>query len=189
MREPLAAEGAMVVPMMAAQLQDLALAEEQLLERLRSLVGTLEARTAQLHALGVFTEYAAIHRAYCVLAEGGSLEALKRALFLQWLSRVEPPFLSGMLDLDHEAERRTGALVERLCASSSVDAELGWMLPYYSSIADWALPPAEDCPQLAAFCEANASDDIGRCVANAELEGRGQLGDYWRSIRRAAPSP
>lgn len=168
----------------ATELLDLAREEDRLLRQVRSLKGTMEAKTAELEALGVFSAYAAIHRRYVELAEDGSLEALKRALFLQWFGVVEPPFLTGISDLDRESVRRTGALVEGLCASKTVDDELGWMLPYYFRIADWAFPPPEECPHLSTYCETNKPQGLVQPQPGAQLEGRGQMGDYWQSMVR-----
>jgi hypothetical protein len=79
----------------------------------------------------VFRAYADVHRDYVDLAEGGDVEALKRAVFLQWFEVVEPPFLTGLSGLHDSAASRLMALLERRCADGGIDDELGWMLPYY----------------------------------------------------------
>jgi len=154
------------------ELDDLAREEGRLLRQVRSLEGTVEAKGAGLGALGVFAAYAEVHRRYTALAEAGSTEALKRALFLQWFAAAEPPFLTGISELDREAERRTAMLTERLCATGTMDEELGWMLPHYFLIASWAFPLSE-CPQLSAYCEENEPADAVLPPPEARLEGRG----------------
>jgi len=109
-------------------LEELERADERLLGYVAGVEGTMEGKTTALTELG---EY--IH-----LAEAGDVEALKRAIFLQWFEVAEPPFLSGILDLDREAATRGMALVERLCAGGEIEDELAWMFPYYFLIAEWA---------------------------------------------------
>jgi len=119
-------------------LEELERADERLLGYVAGVEGTMEGKTTALTELGVFRAYTEIHREYIHLAEAGDVEALKRAIFLQWFEVAEPPFLSGILDLDREAATRGMALVERLCAGGEIEDELAWMFPYYFLIAEWA---------------------------------------------------
>lgn len=169
-------------------LEELQREEDRLLEQVRLTEGTVEARTSALAAHGVFRSYTKIHSHYVELAETGDFEALKRAIFLQWFEVVEPPFLTGIQGLDKNAVVRAIALIEQLCAATAIDDELAWMLPYYYLIADWAFPSAEKCPHFIAYCKANEPKGLVRLPARTRLEGRGQMGDYWRSMQRSRVS-
>lgn len=157
--------------------------ETQLLARVGSVEGTMEVKTAAL--AGVSQAYATVHRNYVELAENGDLEALKRAVFLQWFAVVEPPFLTGLSDLDQGSVARAMAVVDRLCAAGALDDELAWMLPYYYLIAEWAFPPGEECPHFAAYCKTNEPKGLVQPPASTQLAGRGQMGDYWQSVQRS----
>jgi hypothetical protein len=70
-----------------------------------SLEGTLEVKIKKLVEDDVFNAYRTIHAEYfrLFLVEEEScqkLEILKRIIFLNWLSMVEPSFLTGIDNLD-----------------------------------------------------------------------------------------
>ena len=52
-----------------------------------------------------FLEYKKIHQAYAELSNS-DLEALKRGLFIQWYALTEPGYLTGIGDLDENAENQ-----------------------------------------------------------------------------------
>lgn len=108
-------------------LSELAEREEFLLAELRSP----EPLAIALRHGGIGRAYADVHRGYVQLAETGDLEALKRAIFLQWFQVAEPAFLSGIGDLDADAMTCALALVDKLCSSNLVDEEFQWMLVHY----------------------------------------------------------
>jgi hypothetical protein len=59
---------------------------------------------------------------------------LKRGLFIQWYACTEPNYLTGIEQLDEEAEKNIINIVEEKIQNNSLDSELKWMLNYY---ADW----------------------------------------------------
>lgn len=158
--------------------------EERLLAEIVAVEGTIEAKFAELEARGILRSYANVHRKYVELAVSGDIEALKRAIFLQWFENVEPASFSGLANLDREAVARTMELVEARCAVAAVDDELGWMLPFYFLIAEWAFPPPTTCPRFTAFCKAHAPKGLVQPPAGADLRGRGQMGAYWREVQQ-----
>lgn len=164
-------------------LNQLALEERQLTQVVESLRGTFEQKAEQLERLGVIGRYREIHRQYVRLAEVGDLEALRRAVFLQWIALIEPPVFTGVGVLDSTSESQIMDLLERMCLSGNIDVQLRWMLPHYAVVAEWWLE-AEKVPALAAFCRRS---DAGNALAqprDCAYEGRGQLGEYWKSIHR-----
>lgn len=170
---------------MTTSLAALAEEEERLLAEVRSGTGTMEATCAALEARGVLHAYAIVHRRYVELAEAGDLEGLKRAIFLQWFEVLEPPFLTGVENLDRDAAARAIALVEALCAADALDEELRWMLPYYFLLCDWAFPPAEQCASFTAYCREHAPRSLMPVPSSMLLDGRGQMGEYWREMKQS----
>src|SRR5262245_27641449 len=75
--------------------------EESILASLAGATGTIEEKDAQLRRSGLYAEYPAIVRSYLdrCSVESDRLEALKRIVFLVWISAVEPPPLSGISEL------------------------------------------------------------------------------------------
>lgn len=147
--------------------------------------GTMEAKYAELEARGVLHSYIEVHRDYVELAAGGDIEALKRAIFLQWFEVVEPPFLTGIANLDRDAVVGAMELIENLCAAAAIDDELAWMLPYYFLIAEWAFPAPAQCPHFTAYCKEHAPNGLVLPAVGTELRGRGQMGEYWRELQQA----
>ncbi len=87
--------------------------------------GLIEDQIPVLANLGVFGEYKAIHLSYAQLIDKYlSKEALKRALFIQWFCLTEPFFLSGINDIDRQAELTVLTQLEQLLSTNETDAKL-----------------------------------------------------------------
>ena len=152
--------------------------------RLRTQVGlvtgSMEEKQAQLERLGAFDDYARVHVAYADLAAGGDVEALKRALFLQWYAVSEPSCFTGLSELEPEAERRVLERLDGLASDDGFDSELEWMLPYYHAITDFHFDSHKGLASLNRWLREHASTAFPeRHVRNASLSGRGQMSDYW----------
>ena len=170
------------------RLRDLATQEEALLERVRELMaGTgrkpMSWQEQRLAENGVFAEYGIVHREYVELALAGDLEALKRALFLQWFEVAEPSCFTGIRNLDTQARLDVFVHLERECAAKSLDPELEWMLPYYYAIAEYYMPLDGSFPALTAFCEEHYPHGEVPLPTGDVFRGRGQMGHYWENIR------
>ena len=165
----------------------LAAREIENLRIVESVTGLIEYQTPHLEALGVYAEYKAIHFAYTQLAGiETSQEALKRALFIQWFCLTEPPFLSGIGDIDRQAELAVLTQLEHLLGNSQIDAELTAMLSYYST---WEYvfqrPEFLHLAALQAFVEIHVAVDtssVSQLTQINEMAGRGQMGTYWQSL-------
>lgn len=140
--------------------------------------GFMEEKDAQCERDGIYEAWRRIFAEYVALARSGNLEALKRALFLAWYEQAEPCPLSGLHLLDAEAKKEVLQLLEDLARQDQLDDELKWMLPYYYSVADWYLP--SDFPALE---KASKKDVDLRELTACNIESRGQLGKYWKSIQ------
>ncbi len=129
-----------------------------------------------------------IHRSYSTLALGDSpesLEALKRALFLQWFECTEPGYMTGIVDLDADAALAIVGRVEKAFVEQSPDFELGQMVGYYLAVSDrcldrYPLGPAKGLGL------ATASPPIGFLTSDSQrttYPARGLMGNYFLSLR------
>ncbi|MBP7260608.1 MAG: hypothetical protein KBB37_04910 [Bacteroidia bacterium] len=129
----------------------------------------------------VFALYRQVHRHYSYLAKEQE-EALKRGLFIQWYACTEPNYLTGIEQLDEEAEKNIINIVEEKIQNNTLDSELKWMLNYY---ADWdyVFDRFKNREGLAELI-ANRTDGlpIGLVIDKAEMNKRGQMGIYWNSL-------
>ncbi|TLV02869.1 hypothetical protein [Dyadobacter luticola] len=154
--------------------------EDKLLLKINGMEGTIEEKSNQMTAAGILDRYSRIHNCYAALAEYDS-EALKRGLFLQWYSMVEPPFLSG-IHVNPLSEKRIIDILDHRISVNEFDAELRSMVSYYSA---WKF----------VFDRFHASRNLMRLLnsplthdavmwqlRHSDFAGRGQMGEYWLSI-------
>jgi hypothetical protein len=169
-------------------IDDLNLAEQELLFQTERATGLMEEKHKQLEQNGVFKEYGKIYEAYVQLIESQSegLEALKRATFLLWYEQAEPACFSGVFGLSERASRKVLESLERKIEAGELDFELKWMLPYYNMIADWVFSQYADLPHLLAFLGKSNSELWQEAFMKAKgFVNRGQMGVYWSSIIEA----
>ena len=179
------------------RLWELAAREEALGEAIAGARGRMEEKHAQLDAAGVFAEYAEIHRDYVELAADpvAGMEALKRAVFLDWYELAEPACFSGLSGLDAAARRECLRALDRLCARDGLDAELAWVLPWYFLVAAYAFTAFGQLPGLAARLAALDPHAWEAADPPDDLRQRGRMGEYWQSLfdnlaaPRAIPRP
>ncbi|MVM36330.1 hypothetical protein GO755_40380 [Spirosoma sp. HMF4905] len=155
--------------------------ENKLLLQINSTEGPMEVKVGQLEAGGVFDEYRQVHSFYADLAQKDS-EALKRGLFLQWYSSVEPSFLSGIDNVDPQAEKRIIDTLNNQIGRNEVDSELYSMLSYY---AGWrfVFDRFSDSTNLVKLLNNRLDyDSIIQQLKQSDLTCRGQMGIYWQSI-------
>ncbi len=76
--------------------------EEDILSKRMPVDGFIESKDVYLKEHGLYEEWRAIYSKYVNLAQGGELEALKRALFYAWFQLAEPCWLSGICELPDE---------------------------------------------------------------------------------------
>ena len=175
---------------MNALLDVLAAREAENMRVVNSVHGLIEDQELLLESLGVYDEYKAIHAAYAQLVGAeSSHEALKRALFIQWFYLTEPAFLSGIGEVDQQAELAVLTQLEHLLLTRQADAELATMLGYY---ATWEYvfqrPEFLHLTALQAFVAARMTSDASSTAQSnrlGEMTGRGQMGTYWQSRNRS----
>ncbi len=129
----------------------------------------------------VFAAYRQVHKHYSDLAKEDD-EALKRGLFIQWYAITEPGYLTGILELDEEAEQNIIDLVEEKIQNNSLDTELKWMLNYYATW-DYVFDRFKNRKGLAELI-ANRTDGLplGLVIDKVAMKQRGQMGTYWNSL-------
>jgi hypothetical protein len=168
-------------------LKELADREVELLSIVESVTGLMEEKDKQLDQLGVYAGYQTVYSLYLALLTdpAGSLEALKRVVFLCWYSMSEPFMFIGLRDLPSNMPSVYPHL-ERDRGSARPDSELSWMLPWYYQISDYAFPNLDKAPHLASFL-ASADPQAYLSVPPDErhMENRGQMGRYWDSVFNA----
>lgn len=130
----------------------------------------------------IFVSYKKVHQHYADLANEND-EALKRGLFIQWYSFVEPNYLTGISELNENAQEQIIKLIENKIQNNSLDNELKWMLNYYANW-DWVFDRFKNHVGLSNFI-ANRTDDLfPLSIDRIEMEKRGQMGNYWNSLTR-----
>ncbi len=109
---------------------ELAAREQELLNVVNRMVGTIEEKAAQLQQAGIFDAYLRVHQDYVRLLHDPQQgrEALKRALFLQWYAVSEPSAFTGLWELDQAAEEGVVQELDRLLSRSAVKVRRIWYL-------------------------------------------------------------
>ncbi len=151
--------------------------ENNLLKVIRQYKGNMESIMNNMHKDGIFEEYAIIHQKYISLYEDEiNIEALKRAIFVQWYSLSEPSCFTGIKELNEDIEKQALNILKNLLEKNLLDSEFISMIVHYSRIMD--LPFQE----LKVIIDNIPKQDPLQELSNNIFNDRGQLGDYWKSI-------
>lgn len=153
--------------------------------------GTMDFVTEKLSAKGIFESYRIIHRSYLELYlriddEAAKLEILKRLIFLNWYSLVEPSCYTGIEDLDNITVFESYSIVNQYIINEKIDAEFKWMLSFYSSWDYTILGFSENkLEALTAFVkgvDTSISSFPRNQLVKGVMDNRGQMGIYWISM-------
>jgi hypothetical protein len=155
--------------------------ESALLTQIDSVEGTMEDKSRQLEENGIYGVYRHIHARYATLASS-DFEALKRGLFLQWMSLVDPACFTGLWEFDLEAEWKIiEVLNDKLC-NDQADAELRCMVSYYAGW-DWIFDLHSGYDSLNHLLANRIDYDlILEELKRSNLIDRGQMGKYWKAF-------
>jgi len=148
-----------------------------------------------------FKKYKAIHISYIELIKGDDasmkLEALKRALFIQWIGSLDPSFLTGIefaFEAEDMADETAGIelaeirfvyeYLDQLIEEGTMDLELFEMLSYYSH---WEYiferEDFKDLNQLQHFVQTiDQNKSWSSSIKMRDLSHRGQMGLYFLSL-------
>ncbi len=129
----------------------------------------------------IYAEYNKVHREYAKMSET-DIECLKRGLFIQWYSMTEPNYLTGIAELDGNAETKIITELKKRIDQNKADNELKWMLNHYLNW-DFAFKKFKN---IAEFNEDENVVDLTNI--KLEMVNRGQMGIYWNSIIKVKAS-
>lgn len=169
-------------------LEDLTVAEQELLWKVQSVTGFMEEKHKQLVQLNVYSDYAKIYGKYAELisSDERGLEALKRAIFLSWYQFAEPSCFSGLRNLPEQTTHFIYETLERRIEKNLLDLELRWMLPFYNAVLDLPFSLYPQLNHLQDFLRTANPDLWRREIKPNDLSLRGQMGEYWMTIENEA---
>ena len=162
---------------------------------------TVDKEVENLFLFATYKKYTTIHKAYIELIKHGDnetqTEALKRAVFLQWLSCLEPAYNTGLTTSFEIFEKSEGGLelpdflfvygiLDKLIGQNKLDKEFVEMLSYYST---WSFIFDSDKYGFNQFKNLNnfvlkvdTTKGYGTLIKARDLNSRGHMGDYFTSI-------
>lgn len=129
---------------------------------------------------GITKEYKQIHTEYSKLAKKDG-EALKRGLFIMWYAITEPTWLTGINELDFEAEERIAKLLNRRLAKNISDYELDWMLEYYADFG-FKFDHLNEYEEFYRRTSSKTGLEFPDAIDKEVMANRGQMGEYFSSI-------
>lgn len=154
--------------------------ENNLLNLIHQYKGKMAAMTDEMQKDGIFQRYAIIHKAYVQTAiNENNVEALKRAIFIQWYSLSEPSCFSGIYELDENGEKQALDMLEKLVEEDKVDSEFESMLFHYNAVCDITF--LKNIKLKQSLDRISEQDSIQK-LSKYSFENRGQMGEYWRSV-------
>jgi hypothetical protein len=155
------------IPSMSASFAEVAKLEQELMDRGAATRATVSSSGGDLkdelftvfETTGVFAGFADVHAGYAALVDDPDhgMEALKRALFLQWYARAEPGYITGIHRLYAESEWAVLQQLERRLIGLRTepweieDEELICMLDCYDDIFGRYLRSLEAFPALQSY--------------------------------------
>lgn len=182
-------------------LSELDILEKEIFVRLAELNRQrVESEILENYLLNAFSKYTAIHKAYIDLIKNGDeptkTEALKRALYLQWISSFEPSFLTGTITsfvtfensdvgLELKDFQFVYSYLNDIIKNNKLDDELKEMLSYYSN---WEFvfefENFKDYKHLHNFVIkiADTNTSYIPLIKKRKLADRGQMGDYFLGL-------
>ncbi|RYX87793.1 hypothetical protein EON73_00545 [bacterium] len=163
-------------------LQELAHKEDVLHSKTIDLYHKLQTTEIEEQLKAVFIEYKEVHRIYADFS-AREIEALKRGLFIQWYSLIEPNYLTGISDLDEGAENKVIQNLNELISTYKTDNELNWMLNYYSNW-DWVFKRHKSFQNFDTNIVNEQNNHLPEKIDKEEMKLRGQMGKYWNSLTK-----
>lgn len=154
--------------------------ENELLEKVEKVVGSIEEKNLILEQSGVLEDYKKIFNEYVQLHKK-ELEALKRCLFLYWYSISEPSCYTGLGEFDKERVEKVFNTLNRRLSKGITDYEMDWMLGYYSAW-DYIYEPFTEYNSIQEKMKEINKVEMPSSIDRNEMAKRGQMGKYWNSI-------
>lgn len=155
------------------KLVELSNQELEIVNLIQSIKGSLEERRELLIKQNVFEKYRKIFYEYSKIED---IEAIKRAVFIQWYATIEPDVFSGIGELDKEEEDKNLEKIYGMVFNSTLDAEFTYMLSHYYQLSEWLFN--NDVMNI--FSEKRITDVLFE--GSSKMVNRGQMGVYWNSV-------
>jgi hypothetical protein len=130
----------------------------------------------------IFASYQKVHQQYSDWANEND-EALKRGLFIQWYALTEPNYLTGIGNLNENAQEQIIGIIEKKIQNNSLDDELKWMLNYYANWG-WVFERFKKYDGLSHIIANRTENLFPHAIDRNEMKKRGQMGSYWNSLTR-----
>ena len=163
-------------------LQELADKEDALYRKVIDLYQRPQSDESDETLQDIFLEYKQIHQAYAELSSTDN-EALKRGLFIQWYALAEPNYLTGIADLDENAENKIIQALNDQIEAGKVDNELTWMFNYYSGW-EWIFERLTSFKGFHSNIVNEQNNRLPDKIDREEMAQRGQMGKYWNSLTK-----
>jgi hypothetical protein len=161
-------------------LQELAYKEDKLYSKVIDLYNQPESEKSKEQLQEISFSYKRVHLEYANLSSH-HIEALKRGLFIQWYALSEPNYLTGIADLDLNAENDIIHNLHELIDGSKIDNELIWMLNYYYNWT-WVFERLESFKGFDSEIINEGNNQLPDKIDKEEMKQRGQMGRYWNSL-------
>jgi hypothetical protein len=162
------------------KLEDLNYQEIILLKELKKLKGSIEKIELEIDELSISEKYNEIHNEYTKLNKV-NLEALKRAIFIQWYAAVEPKCYTGIGDLNSENIINNISQLKDLISKNEIDTEFKNMIFHYYKIANWYFDAFINIIELKILINSfEYKSDTNNL--DSKMINRGQMGEYWKSL-------
>ena len=163
-------------------LQELADKETILYEKVVELYRQPQSDNTNEALQNIFLKYRKIHQTYADLSLADD-EALKRGLFIQWYALSEPDYLTGIADLDENAENKIIQSLNDRIEAGNVDDELIWMLNYYANW-DWIFERLTSFKGFSSKIVNEQNNHLPDKIDKEAMAQRGQMGKYWNSLTK-----
>ena len=163
-------------------LQELAKRENDLYSKVIELYNQVQTSDTDKQLKDIFSDYKKVHQQYADLASS-DIEALKRALFIQWYALSEPSYLTGISELDEEIENKVLDNLNAFIEHNKIDHELTWMLNYYARW-DWIFDRLIAFKGFDKRIVNEQNNELPDTIDREAMQSRGQMGQYWNSLTR-----
>lgn len=165
------------------KIEAISIKENDLLNRVSEYKGDMDLVIEKMDNDKIFRIYSDIHKEYVLLADSEmNIEALKRAIFIQWYSISEPSCFTGIRELSEEAEKQALELLSQLIAKNKIDNEFSSMLFHYKEINDIAFIKFQNYLIVKDYLKNIQQSNCIEELSNFSFNNRGQLGNYWQSL-------
>lgn len=117
--------------------------------------------------------------------KNSKLEILKRLIFLNWYSLVEPSCYTGIEELDTQVSFESYAILNEYIKQNKLDTEFKWMISYYScwdfTILNFSRNKLDFLTNFVENVNTTVSHNPKNELNKASMDNRGQMGIYWKS--------